>query len=184
MRAVAEECFALVREYKGSHSGEHGDGIVRSESTRACSAPRIVRAFEAVKESFDPAGLLNPRPSSIRPAWMTGRCSATARITRMPGSNPRSTGPSTPALLGAVEMCNNNGACRSFDAGVMCPSYRVTRDEAHLTRGRANTLRLALTGQLGADAMASDDVGGGDAALRVLQGVPAGMPDRRGTWRR
>ena len=59
-------------------------------------------------------------------------------------------------MLGAVEMCNNNGACRGFDSGVMCPSYRVTRDETHLTRGRANTLRLALTGQLGADAMTSD----------------------------
>ena len=59
-------------------------------------------------------------------------------------------------MLGAVEMCNNNGACRAFDAGVMCPSYRATRDETHLTRGRANTLRLALTGQLGADAMTSD----------------------------
>jgi Fe-S oxidoreductase len=52
----------------------------------------------------------------------------------------------------AVEMCNNNGHCRKFDAGTMCPSYRVTRDEAHLTRGRANTLRLALSGQLGAGA--------------------------------
>ena len=61
-------------------------------------------------------------------------------------------------MLGAVEMCNNNGACRGFDAGVMCPSYRVTRDERHLTRGRANTLRLALTGQLGPGAMASDPV--------------------------
>ena len=59
-------------------------------------------------------------------------------------------------MLGAVEMCNNNGTCRAFDASVMCPSWRVTRDEQHLTRGRANTLRLALTGQLGADAMASD----------------------------
>ena len=47
-------------------------------------------------------------------------------------------------------MCNNNGHCRKFDAGTMCPSYRVTRDEMHLTRGRANTLRLALSGQLGA----------------------------------
>src|SRR5690606_30696097 len=52
----------------------------------------------------------------------------------------------------AVEMCNNNGACRKSDPGVMCPSYRVTRDEQHLTRGRANTLRLALSGQLGPDA--------------------------------
>jgi len=61
-------------------------------------------------------------------------------------------------MLGAVEMCNNNGTCRSFDAGIMCPSYRATRDEEHVTRGRANTLRLALTGQLGPDAMASDAV--------------------------
>src|ERR1700723_2697713 len=61
-------------------------------------------------------------------------------------------------MLGAVEMCNNNGTCRAFDTNVMCPSFRVTRDEVHLTRGRANTLRLALTGQLGADAMASDAV--------------------------
>jgi Fe-S oxidoreductase len=57
----------------------------------------------------------------------------------------------------AVEMCNNNGHCRKFDAGTMCPSYRVTRDEIHLTRGRANTLRLALSGQLGAE-FASQDV--------------------------
>jgi Fe-S oxidoreductase len=59
-------------------------------------------------------------------------------------------------MLSAVEMCNNNGTCRSFDSGVMCPSYRVTRDEIHVTRGRANTLRLALTGQLGADALTSE----------------------------
>src|SRR5687768_6797309 len=59
-------------------------------------------------------------------------------------------------------MCNNNGHCRKFDAGTMCPSYRVTRDEQHLTRGRANTLRLALSGQLAVngneDAFASHEV--------------------------
>ena len=123
--------------------------------------PRIVRAFETVKDAFDPIGLLNPN-----------------RITRPPRMDDRTLfryGPGygaisdfTPKLdwsehpgplggmLGAVEMCNNNGTCRGFDSGVMCPSYRVTRDETHLTRGRANTLRLALTGQLGADAMTSD----------------------------
>src|SRR5690606_21969753 len=58
----------------------------------------------------------------------------------------------------AVEMCNNNGHCRKFDSGTMCPSYRVTKDEKHLTRGRANTLRLAVSGQLGADALTSDEV--------------------------
>ena len=61
-------------------------------------------------------------------------------------------------LAAAVEMCNNNGHCRKFDAGTMCPSYRVTRDEQHVTRGRANTLRLAVSGQLGDDGLASAEV--------------------------
>ena len=82
-------------------------------------------------------------------------------------------------MLGAVEMCNNNGACRAFDAGVMCPSYRVTRDEAHLTRGRANTLRLALTGQFGAGCDGFGCGGRRDGAVRVVQGVQTRMPDRR-----
>ena len=59
---------------------------------------------------------------------------------------------------GAVEMCNNNGACRASAGGVMCPSYRVTREERDVTRGRANSLRLAITGQLGPDALTSDEM--------------------------
>ncbi|MCC8936634.1 4Fe-4S dicluster domain-containing protein, partial [Bradyrhizobium sp. Arg68] len=59
---------------------------------------------------------------------------------------------------GAVEMCNNNGACRKLEGGVMCPSYRATRNEKDVTRGRANTLRLAISGQLGPDALASDEM--------------------------
>ncbi|MCQ4159522.1 FAD-binding protein [Roseomonas sp. GC11] len=163
MRAIAEECFALVRAYKGSHSGEHGDGIVRSEFHEAMFGPRIVRAFEAVKDAFDPAGLMNPG-RVVRPPRMDDRS-----LFRYP-PDYRADPAVKPVLdwsawpgpqggfLGAVEMCNNNGTCRKFDANVMCPSYRVTRDEQHLTRGRANTLRLALTGQLGPDALAGDAV--------------------------
>ena len=168
MRAVAEECFALVREYKGSHSGEHGDGIVRSEFHESMFGPRIVRAFEAVKDAFDPAATLNPG-RVVRPPRMDDRTlfrygpayAADPAFTPVLdwSEQPQSqTGGARAGLLAAVEMCNNNGTCRKFDAGVMCPSYRVTRDEVHLTRGRANTLRLALTGQLGPDAMAGDDV--------------------------
>ena len=159
MRTVAEECFALVRDYKGSHSGEHGDGLARSEFNEVMFGSRIARAFEGVKDAFDPNGMLNPG-RVVRPPRMDDRT-----LFRYPegygavGFTPRLDWSDHPgALLGAVEMCNNNGTCRAFDAGVMCPSYRVTRDEEHLTRGRANTLRLALTGQLGADAMASDEV--------------------------
>jgi FAD/FMN-containing dehydrogenase/Fe-S oxidoreductase len=161
MRAVAEECFALVREYKGSHSGEHGDGLVRSEFHETMFGPRIVRAFETVKDTFDPNNMLNPG-RIVRPPRMDDRtlfrygpgyAAVTDFVPKLDWSeHPGPLG----GMLGAVEMCNNNGTCRAFDAGVMCPSYRVTRDETHLTRGRANTLRLALTGQLGADAMASD----------------------------
>jgi len=159
MRGIAEECFALVRAYKGSHSGEHGDGIVRSEFHEAMFGPRLVRAFEAVKDAFDapspalPGGLLNPG-RIVRAPRMDDR--SLFRYAEGYAADPRITpaldwsahpGP-LGGLLGAVEMCNNNGTCRKFDAGVMCPSWRVTRDEAHLTRGRANTLRLALTGQI------------------------------------
>ena len=163
MRAVAEECFALVREYKGSHSGEHGDGIVRSEFHAEMFGPRIVRAFEAVKDAFDPAATLNPN-RVVRPPRMDDRSlfRYSPDYAADPAFQPALDWSAYPGpqggMLSAVEMCNNNGTCRKFDAGNMCPSYRVTRDEAHLTRGRANTLRLALTGQLGADAMAGDDV--------------------------
>jgi FAD/FMN-containing dehydrogenase/Fe-S oxidoreductase len=163
MRTVAEECFALVREYKGSHSGEHGDGIVRSEFHAEMFGARIVGAFEMVKQAFDPSGLLNPN-RIVQPPRMDDRTLFRYRPDYAPagGFTPKLDWSAYPEPLGGmlatVEMCNNNGTCRRFDAGLMCPSYRVTRDEQHLTRGRANTLRLALTGQLGGDAMASDAV--------------------------
>ena len=160
MRSVAEEAFALVREYKGSHSGEHGDGIVRSEFHREMFGDRIVATFERVKDAFDPAATLNPG-RIVRPPRMDDR----TLFRYGPGYAPLP-GPATVfdwsahpgALLGAVEMCNSNGTCRGFDAEVMCPSFRVTRDEAHVTRGRAATLRLALTGQIGRDGLASEEV--------------------------
>ena len=156
MRAIAEECFEMVREYRGSHSGEHGDGIVRSEFHEAMFGSRLVAAFGEVKDAFDPDGLFNPG-KIVRPERMDDR----ALFRYKPGYAPLpvETGldwSEWGGLHRAVEMCNNNGACRKWSPGVMCPSYRVTADEQHVTRGRANTLRLALTGQLGPDALASD----------------------------
>ena len=156
MRAIAEECFEMVRGYRGSHSGEHGDGIVRSEFHEAMFGPRLVAAFEEVKDAFDPDGLFNPG-KIVRPERMDDR----TLFRYKPGYAPLpvETGLDWSEWGGfhrAVEMCNNNGACRKSDPGVMCPSYRVIADERHVTRGRANTLRLALTGQLGRDALTSD----------------------------
>ena len=162
MRAIAEEAFAMVRAFKGSHSGEHGDGIVRSEFHEPMFGTRLVTAFEEIKDSFDPKGLFNPGKivrapkfddrnvlrygPDYRPAPITTQLDWSA----YPGVGN--------GLQGAVEMCNNNGACRNLAGGVMCPSYRVTKNERDVTRGRANSLRLAITGQLGADALASEDM--------------------------
>ncbi len=156
MRSIAEEAFALVRSFKGSHSGEHGDGIVRSEFHEAMFGRRLVRAFEEVKDAFDPRGLFNPG-KIVRAPKMDDR-----RLFRYaPGYQalPLETAldwSSWGGFSGAVEMCNNNGACRKADPGVMCPSFMVTQDEEHGVRGRANTLRLALSGQLGPEALVSD----------------------------
>jgi len=92
MRAIAEEAFAMVREYKGSHSGEHGDGLVRSEHHEADVRAALVRAFEEVKDTFDPEGLFNPARSSARRRWMIAACSASSRITGKCRSTACSTG--------------------------------------------------------------------------------------------
>src|SRR5712691_10618699 len=162
MRAIAEETFAMVREYKGSHSGEHGDGIVRSEFHEAMFGPRIIADFKEVKARFDPARVLNPgkivdAPDMddrtlfrYPPDYHVDDLKTVLDWSAYPGAGG--------GFQGAVEMCNNNGACRKLEGGVMCPSYRVTRNEKDVTRGRANTLRLAISGQLGPDALASDEM--------------------------
>jgi FAD/FMN-containing dehydrogenase/Fe-S oxidoreductase len=158
MRAIAEEAFEMVREYKGSHSGEHGDGIVRSEFHRAMFGDRLVDAFGEVKQLFDPHGLMNPH-RIVDPPKMDDR--SLMRYTPAYRTIPLRTALDWSAhggLAAAVEMCNNNGTCRKFDAAVMCPSYRATGDERDLTRGRANSLRLALSGQLGEDAYTSKEM--------------------------
>ncbi|MGH8744163.1 MAG: FAD-binding and (Fe-S)-binding domain-containing protein, partial [Burkholderiales bacterium] len=170
MRAIAEEASVLVREFKGAFSGEHGDGLCRGEWVAWQFGPRLNQAFEEIKRLFDPDNLFNPGkivrtprmddPSlmrfppdyRVRPllpkldwsAWNVQR-DPLSEIETEAGSG----GDPAAGFAKAIELCNNNGHCRKFDAGTMCPSYRITKDEQHLTRGRANTLRLALSGQLG-----------------------------------
>lgn len=183
MRAIAEEASALVRRYKGAFSGEHGDGLCRGEWIGWQFGPRITEAFAQIKREMDPQQLLCPQ-RIVNPPKMDDtslmRFSPTYKVVPIQTAldwrawdvqndpvTEQTTAPGTggdPAqgLAKAVEMCNNNGHCRKFDAGTMCPSYRVTRDEQHLTRGRANTLRLALSGQIdglaGQDALSSQAV--------------------------
>jgi FAD/FMN-containing dehydrogenase/Fe-S oxidoreductase len=179
MRAIANEASALVRQFKGAYSGEHGDGLCRGEWIAWQFGPALSKAFREIKTLLDPDNRFAPdkmldapkmdddtnfrfpqsyRVIDIRPAldW------SAYDITRDPVSGlegpPGSAGDPSRGLAMAVEMCNNNGHCRKFDAGTMCPSYRVTRDETAVTRGRANTLRLALSGQLGTDGLTSEAV--------------------------
>ena len=166
MRAIAEEAAEMVKQYKGSYSGEHGDGLVRSEWIAPFFGPRLTQAFGEIKDLFDPKGLLNPgkivRPSKqddrslfrFKPGYKTIPIKTALDWQEYTTDAEHRGG----GFDKAVEMCINNGHCRKFDAGTMCPSFRVTRDEQHLTRGRANTLRLALSGQLGPDAFTSDEM--------------------------
>ncbi|MEW9921638.1 FAD-binding and (Fe-S)-binding domain-containing protein [Marimonas sp. MJW-29] len=162
MREIAEQCFDLVARYKGSHSGEHGDGIVRSEFHEKMFGPRMVANFEEVKRRLDPDGLFNPGKITNPPKMddrSLFRYTPTYGVKDFETALDWSAFPgSAGGFQGAVEMCNNNGACRKLKGGVMCPSFRVTRREQDLTRGRANTLRLAISGQLGPDAFTSDEM--------------------------
>ncbi len=160
MRAIAEEAFAMVRQYKGSHSGEHGDGLVRSEFHEKMYGPRTVRLFEEVKDRFDRDGLMNPG-KIVRATRMDDRTlfryEPSYHVAEMEMALDWSAYPGAAGgFQGAVEMCNNNGECRKHVSDVMCPSFRVTGNERDVTRGRANALRLAISGQLGPDAFASD----------------------------
>jgi len=160
MRAIAEEAFSLVSKYKGSHSGEHGDGIVRSEFHERMFGTEITTLFREVKDRFDPDRRFNPgkivdapkmddrRLFRFAPGYTVAPLKTEFDWSAWPGAGG--------GFQGAVEMCNNNGACRKLAGGTMCPSYRITRHERDVTRGRANTLRLAISGQLGPDALTSD----------------------------
>jgi hypothetical protein len=182
MRAIAEEASVLVRKFKGAYSGEHGDGLCRGEWIEWQFGPALNEAFRSIKQKLDPINLFNPGkiidPPKMDDASLFRFAPATApkpykripltpvldwsawnvqadpvtEVTTAPGTGGDITG----GFAKAVEMCNNNGHCRKFDAGTMCSSYRVTRDEQHLARGRANTLRLAVSGQLGPGAFTSE----------------------------
>jgi FAD/FMN-containing dehydrogenase/Fe-S oxidoreductase len=156
-RAIQDEVFELVVQYGGSFSGEHGDGLVRGGYNERFFGPKLYGAFRELKRLFDPAGLMNPGHKVDTPPVHENR----EAFRYMPGYRNtlertwfhyRADG----GMRQAVEQCTGTGVCRRTGTGVMCPSYMATRDEEHSTRGRANALRLAMTGQLGADGMASE----------------------------
>jgi FAD/FMN-containing dehydrogenase/Fe-S oxidoreductase len=154
--AIANDIADLVLVFGGALSGEHGDGLVRGAFTEKMFGPVLYDAFRTVKRTFDPASLFNP-----------GKIVDTPPMT----SNLRyGAGYDTPdpttvfdysehgGMGRAVEMCSGLGVCRKTLEGTMCPSYMATREEKHSTRGRANTLRLAMAGRLGESGLDDHDV--------------------------
>jgi FAD/FMN-containing dehydrogenase/Fe-S oxidoreductase len=146
MRTIAEEITALVLEFGGALSGEHGDGRARSPFNETLYGPRLYDAFRQVKRVFDPKGLLNPGNIVEAPPL-------TEHLRYGPGY--RTWEPETlldfsaqGGFAAAVEMCNGIGVCRKKLEGTMCPSYMATLDEEHSTRGRANALRAVLSGKV------------------------------------
>jgi FAD/FMN-containing dehydrogenase/Fe-S oxidoreductase len=146
MRRIAEEVADLVIDCGGSISGEHGDGLSRSEFLERMYGEEIVRAFREVKNLFDPEGLLNPgvildpRPMDTQLRIGPGR----RRLSINTGLDFSDQG----GFAAAIELCNGSGFCRKRTAGTMCPSYMVTLDEQDTTRARANMLRSVVEGTL------------------------------------
>ena len=155
IEGIASEVADLVLEFGGSLSGEHGDGILRGVFTERMFGPELTEAFRQVKRLFDPRGLLNPGKIVDTPAFddnlrLSPRTTNLDPVTYLDFS-------ADGGLARAAEQCNGQGACRKDDGG-MCPSYMVTRDEEHSTRGRANLLRQALNGALPGGDLAGDAI--------------------------
>jgi FAD/FMN-containing dehydrogenase/Fe-S oxidoreductase len=171
---IAEAISDLVLEFGGALSGEHGDGLVRAPFQEKMFGPALYQAFCEIKQTFDPSGLFNPGKIVHAPpltANLRFGPAYHAALTAAGGpkaAHPFSTGTRLDfadfgGLLGAAEQCGGIGECRKTRAGTMCPSYRATRDEADSTRGRANALRLAISGQLGPESLTDP------ALYRVLE---------------
>ncbi len=146
MRGIAEEVAGLVDELGGSISGEHGDGLSRSEFLERMYGKEILRAFGEVKGAWDPKGMLNPGVI-VDPAPMDSQLRIGPGRKRLPlSTNLDFTNQG--GFAAAVELCNGSGICRKKNGGTMCPSFMVTLDEQDTTRARANMLRSVLEGTL------------------------------------
>jgi FAD/FMN-containing dehydrogenase/Fe-S oxidoreductase len=145
--AIAEEVAGLVLKYGGALSGEHGDGLVRSPFQERMYGPALYQAFRELKRTFDPRGLLNPGKIVDAPPLATNLRYGPGYVT--PDVPTTFDFSADGGLTRAAELCAGVGACRKRHEGTMCPSFQATRDERDSTRGRANALRLAMTGQAG-----------------------------------
>lgn len=170
MIAIARRSAELVGDYGGAISSEHGDGRTRGWLNEAFFGPALYGLYRQVKQIFDPATLLNPgvivdagpmtdhlrrSPAAATPPLLDWRDYEQNDLLPMLPDSPPAAAPGS-GLVRAIEMCNGSAVCLQRAGGTMCPSYMVTRDEQHSTRGRANALRAAMTGLLPTEALTSE----------------------------
>ena len=146
VRAIADEITALVVEFGGTISSEHGDGRARSPFIERMYGPKLMEGFRRLKRAFDPDNRMNPgnivdSPGILENLRYGVEYTTWSPVTMLDFSNEG-------GFAAAVEMCNGVGQCRKSLEGTMCPSYMATRDEEHSTRGRANALRAVLSGRM------------------------------------
>ncbi|MEM8889711.1 MAG: FAD-linked oxidase C-terminal domain-containing protein, partial [Bacteroidota bacterium] len=145
-KAISEGTFEMVQEYGGSWSGEHGDGLVRSFYNERYFGAELYQVFKEIKALFDPENRMNPGKIVDSPAIDQNLRYGAAYKDQEPQSIYQYR--KDESFGAAVHMCTGVGECRKMLGGTMCPSFKATRDEEHSTRGRANALRLAMSGQL------------------------------------
>jgi FAD/FMN-containing dehydrogenase/Fe-S oxidoreductase len=161
MRSITDDVTDLVLEHHGAFSGEHGDGMARTEFTPKMYGDQLWTAFKQLKTAFDPEWLLHPGnvvyrdgPDDVGPDGDRG-VGADMRENLRYGADYQSLEPQTAldfdeegGFSELVELCNGCGNCRETGSGVMCPTYRASEEEIQTTRGRANLLRAAISGEL------------------------------------
>ena len=153
MIKISDEISDLVKEFDGSLSGEHGDGIVRGVWSEKMYGSKIINSFRELKGAFDPDSIMNPGKIFDTPKMGDNlRYGTTYKLKTIDTILDFS---KEGGFEGAVEKCIGVGACRKLNAGAMCPSYMATREEVHSTRGRANALRGVLSGALKEDLLTS-----------------------------
>jgi FAD/FMN-containing dehydrogenase/Fe-S oxidoreductase len=146
VRAIADEITALVVEFGGTISSEHGDGRARSPFLERMYGPKLMEAFRRLKRAFDPDNRMNPGNIVDSPGILENLRYGVGYTTWAPETMLDFSVQG--GFAASVEMCNGVGVCRKKLEGTMCPSYMATKDEEHSTRGRANALRAVLSGRM------------------------------------
>jgi Fe-S oxidoreductase/FAD/FMN-containing dehydrogenase len=169
MHSITDDVTDLVLNHHGAFSGEHGDGMARTEFTPKMYGEDLWHAFKEVKTAFDPEWFMHPgnvvyRDGPDDPGPDTDRgVGADNRENLRYGADYQSLEPQTKldfseegGFSHLVELCNGCGTCRQTDSNTMCPTYRASQEEIQTTRGRANMLRAAISGELPEEELYSD----------------------------